>query len=265
MLRHKRLTSAGSGLNLKLGLGLALSISGLGAASALADNVPAPIAALEDQGLTIHGSFDAPAGLTGYAASIQGQELAVYVTGDGEHAVVGNLVDADGNNLSSDPLERIISGPQDAMTWESLGESDWIADGDDNAERVIYAFTDPNCPFCSQFWQSARPWVEAGEVQLRHVMVGILKQDSPRLAISLLAADDPVSALRAHESGDRITPLDSLPRDWEIKLQDNHDLMASLGLHATPSILYHDDGKLRMSQGAPADDKLEEIMGSPAP
>lgn len=243
-------------------LSLALAF---GIGSALAQDMPAPIAALEEQGLTIHGSFEAPAGLTGYAASIQGQELAVYVTGDGQYAVVGNLVDAEGNNLSSAPLERLVSGPQDAMTWESLGDSAWIADGADGAERVVYVFTDPNCPFCSQFWQSARPWIEAGEVQLRHVMVGILKHDSPRLAISLLAADDPAGALKAHESGDPIEPLDSLPREWEIKLQDNHDLMASLGLHATPSILYHNDGKLRMSQGAPDPEQLEAIMGSPAP
>jgi thiol:disulfide interchange protein DsbG len=264
MLRHKRLAPAGLGLKLGSALGLTLGLT-LNMSSALAEEVPAPIAALEDQGLTIHGSFEAPAGLTGYAASIQGQELAVYLASDGQHAIVGNLVDAEGNNLSSEPLERLVSGPQDAMTWESLGDSAWIADGDDDAERVVYTFTDPNCPFCSQFWQSARPWVEAGKVQLRHVMVGILKRDSPRLAISLLAADDPAGALQAHESGNPIEPLDSLSREWEIQLQDNHDLMASLGLHATPSILYHDDGKLRMSQGAPGEDKLEEIMGGPAP
>lgn len=258
MLQHTRLPAHAN----VLAIGLVLA---MGTVTAQADEHPAPIAALEDQGLTIHGSFEAPAGLTGYAASIQGQELAVYLTGDGQHAVVGNLVDAEGNNLSSEPLERLVSGPQDAMTWESLGDSAWIADGNDSAERVVYTFTDPNCPFCSQFWQSARPWVEAGDVQLRHVMVGILERDSPRLAISLLDANDPAAALKAHESGDPIEPLDSLSREWEIKLQDNHDLMSSLGLHATPSILYHDDGKLRMSQGAPDPEQLETIMGSPAP
>lgn len=259
MWQHTQLARA---VTLGLGLTLGLAVS---AGSALAEEIPAPIAALEDEGLTIHGTFDAPSGLTGYAASMQGRELAVYLTSDGQHAIIGNMVDADGNNLSTEPLERLVTGPQNALDWEALGESAWIADGDDSAERIVYTFTDPNCPFCSQFWQSARPWIDAGDVQLRHVMVGILQRDSPRLAISLLAAEDPASTLNAHESGNPVEPLESLSREWEMELQKNHDLMKSFGLHATPSILYMEDGKLQMSQGAPNKDKLEEIMGSAKP
>ncbi|WP_051234169.1 thiol:disulfide interchange protein DsbG [Halomonas halocynthiae] len=252
----------GRTITLALGLSLGLTVS---AGSTLAEEIPAPIAALEDEGLTVHGTFDAPSGLTGYATSMQGRELSVYLTSDGEHAIIGNMVDADGNNLSTEPLERLVSGPQNALDWQALEESAWIADGDDEAQRTVYTFTDPNCPFCSQFWQSARPWIDAGDVQLRHVMVGILQRDSPRMAISMLAADNPSQALNAHESGDPIEPLESLSREWEMELQKNHDLMKSFGLYATPSILYMEDGKLLSSQGAPAPDKLEEIMGSPAP
>lgn len=259
MWQHTQLARA---VTLGLGLTLGLAVS---AGSALAEEIPAPIAALEDEGLTIHGTFDAPSGLTGYAASMQGRELAVYLTSDGQHAIIGNMVDADGNNLSTEPLERLVTGPQNALDWEALGESAWIADGDDSAERIVYTFTDPNCPFCSQFWQSARPWIDAGDVQLRHVMVGILQRDSPRLAISLLAAEDPASTLNAHESGNPVEPLESLSREWEMELQKNHNLMKSFGLHATPSILHMEDGKLQMSQGAPNKDKLEEIMGSAKP
>lgn len=255
-------TQQATAVTLSLALALGMVVS---AGSVLAEEIPAPIAALEDEGLTVHGSFDAPDGLTGYATSMQGRELAVYLTSDGQHAIIGNMVDAEGNNLSTEPLERLVTGPQNALDWEALGESAWIADGKDNAERIVYTFMDPNCPFCSQFWQSARPWIDAGDVQLRHVMVGILQHDSPRLAISMLAADDPASALKAHESGRPVTPLDTLSREWEIELQKNHDLMKSFGLHATPSILYMEDGKLQMSQGAPDEDKLEEIMGGAAP
>ncbi|MGK0547804.1 thiol:disulfide interchange protein DsbG [Halomonas cupida] len=234
--------------------------------TSLAQQWPAPIQALEEQGLTIHERFDAPGDLTGYATSAQGREIAVYVTGDGQHAVVGNLVDAEGNNLSVEPLERLVRGPQDAQTWERLEESAWIADGSDDAERIIYMFTDPNCPYCSQFWQAARPWVEAGKVQIRHIMVGILKRDSPRIAISLLAADNPAAALEAHESGDPIQPLDTLSPQWERTLQENHSLMQSMGLHATPSLLYHTaEGKLEVTQGMPQGDNMANVMGSPRP
>lgn len=229
--------------------------------AAAAEEPPAPLAALEAQGLTVHGRFAAPGGLDGYAASANGQAMTVFVTADGEHAVVGNLVDAEGNNLSTAPLERLVHGPQDAETWASLADSAWIADGRDDAERIVYVFTDPNCPYCRQFFQAARPWIEAGAVQLRHVMVGILERDSPRLAISLLAADDPSAALAAHEAGTPVEPLDALPRRWELALQENHTLMERLGLVATPGLAYRVDDRLRTAQGMPSGERLAEILG----
>ncbi|WP_253272865.1 thiol:disulfide interchange protein DsbG [Halomonas sp. PR-M31] len=116
---------------------------------------PAPVQALEKQGLTVHERFEAPAGLTGYAASVQGREVAVYVTEDGQHAIVGTLLDAQGNDLSAKPLARLVGGPQDAALWQQLEKSTWIADGDDDAKRVLYTFTDPNCPYCHR--SSNRP------------------------------------------------------------------------------------------------------------
>lgn len=232
---------------------------------ATAEDWPAPLQALEKQGLTIHERFEAPAGLTGYAASVQGRELAAYVTQDEKYALVGTLVDAQGNDLTSDRLYELVKKPQDAELWESLADSAWIADGDDDAERVIYTFTDPNCPYCKKFWDQTRPWVEAGKVQMRHIMVGILKQDSPIKALSLLAADDPAEALADHQRGNEISTFKEYPRDYEDALAENHQLMQSLGLGATPSTLYRHDGKLSVMQGVPPADKLETIMGSPAP
>lgn len=229
--------------------------------AASAEELPAPLQALEAEGLQIHGRFEAPDGLTGYAASARGQPMTVFVTEGGEHAVVGNLVDAEGENLSEAPLDRLVRAPQEAEAWAELESSAWIADGATDAERRVYVFTDPNCPYCRRFWQAARPWVEAGRVQLRHVMVGILERDSPRLAISLLGAEDPAAALAAHEAGTPVEPLDALPRRWELALQDNHDLMESLGLVATPGLAYRVDGRLQTAQGMPSEERLTEILG----
>ena len=87
--------------------------------------------------------------------------------------------------------------------WQRLSNT-WIADGAaGEAPRVIYMFSDPNCPFCNMFWKQARPWVEAGDVQLRHVMVGMLRPDSAGKAAALLAAKDPEAALNEHEAAGR--------------------------------------------------------------
>ena len=128
------------------------------------DELPAPVQALADQGLEIHGTFDAPGGLRGYGASVQGQDMAIYLTPDGEHALVGTLMDSEGNDLTEAQLDEHVRAPLEAQTWQLLSESHWIQDGDVDAPRVIYTFTDANCPYCRQFWQEVRPWVEAGEV-----------------------------------------------------------------------------------------------------
>ena len=81
-----------------------------------------------------------------------------------------------------------ISKPLTEKTWKQLESSTWIADGSKKAPRVVYVFTDPNCPYCNKFWSDARPWVKADKVQLRHVMVGILGPTSPGKAAALLSA-----------------------------------------------------------------------------
>ena len=54
------------------------------ALGAQAKDWPAPIKALEAQGVEVMGTFEAPGGLTGYAGMVRQQPLAIYVTSDGK-------------------------------------------------------------------------------------------------------------------------------------------------------------------------------------
>src|SRR3546814_12650200 len=78
-----------------------------------------------------------------------------------------------------------------ARTWALLEASEWIADGKADAPRVIYTFSDPNCPFCNKFWSAARPWVDSGKVQLRHIMVGVIRPDSANKVATIMTASSP--------------------------------------------------------------------------
>lgn len=231
---------------------------------ASADDWPAPLRSLVAEGLEVHGEFQAPGDMRGYAASHQGREMTVFVTADGKHAIVGTLLDAEGNDLSAAPLDELVRAPQEVELWQRLEESHWIADGSTDAPRTIYTFTDPNCPYCHRFWDAARPWVEAGEVQLRHVMVGVLQPDSPAKAAALLGADDPEAALHAHNRGDGIAPS-AQPRDIEDRVYRNNQLFDELGFYATPTTLYRSDGRLERVDGMPDEARLVEMMGSEAP
>jgi thiol:disulfide interchange protein DsbG len=249
----------------RLLLAIVLASPGIVLAQA-AKNWPAPIKALEAQGVEVMGTFDAPGGLKGYAAVVQQRPLAIYLTADGKQDIVGTMVDANGNSLSQEPLDRLVSKPMAIKTWNQLEKSSWIADGSKNAPRVIYTFTDPNCPYCNKFWNDAQPWVKAGKVQVRHVLVGILMDSSAGKAAALLSAADPQAALAQHEqqhASGGVKPLEQISVKVRAQLDANMALMQQLGSSATPTTFYKDDaGNLQMVQGAPSAQMLIKVLGS---
>lgn len=230
-----------------------------------AEALPAAIKQIEAKGAKIIGSFEAPGGLRGYAAQYQSRGMTLYLTPDGKHVLLGNLYDADGNDLSAEPLQKMVYAPMAKEVWAKMEASNWIADGAKDAPRTVYLFSDPNCPYCNMFWEQARPWVNAGKVQLRHIMVGIIREDSPGKSAALLSAKDPAKALENHEKagkGSTLKPLKDIPAAVQAKLAANMQLMEDLELSATPAIFYKDDeGQLQQQQGAPAPDKLVKILG----
>lgn len=235
------------------------------ATSAQAEDLPPAIQNLEQQGVEVIESFDAPGGLTGYVGEMRGRSLAFYLTPDGDHVIVGTMMDKDGNNLSEASIQELVVGPKFESAWPELEESNWVRDGDKNADTIIYTFTDPNCPYCHRFRQQAEPWIEAGKVQLRHIMVGILKEDSLTKAATILGSENPEAAMRNHQAsfengGIEVDRKRVSAAHLEVKA--NNSLMQELGLQATPSTLYKgEDGKITMVQGLPNPQALERMMG----
>jgi len=244
---------------------LPLALAVLGAPLLHAEELPAPIQQIQAKGAVIKGRFDAPGGLRGYAAEYQNNALALYLTADGNHVLVGNLFDAKGEDLSAQPLDKLVYEPMSKATWAKLEKTTWIADGKADAPRTLYVFSDPNCPYCNMFWEQARPWVESGKVQLRHIMVGIIRPDSLAKSAALLAAKDPAKALHSHEAegkGSDLKPLAQIPAAIKRQLADNMTLMKELGLQATPAIFFLDEhGRLQRQQGAPRPEMLEALLG----
>ncbi|WP_295482181.1 thiol:disulfide interchange protein DsbG [uncultured Pseudomonas sp.] len=244
---------------------LTLMVTLLAAPLTQAESWPEPIRQMEAKGAVIKGSFDAPDGLRGYAAEYHNNGIALYLTPDGKHVLVGSLFDEQGQDLSAEPLDKLVYAPMSKAIWAKLENAAWIADGKADAPRTVYLFSDPNCPYCNMFWEQARPWVASGKVQLRHIMVGIIRPDSPGKSAALLAAKDPAKALQAHESAGKastLKPLESIPESVQAQLTANQALMEDLGLGATPAIFYRDEqGQLQSQQGAPRPEMLGKILG----
>lgn len=256
-------------LRRSLAAGLLLATSGIALSLHAQDDYPTAVRHLIDQGIAISESYPAPGGMTGYVGEMQGSPVAFYLTPDQEHVILGPMLTATGENLTEQKIQTLVMGPKNEKAWSQLENSHWLRDGDASAPTVVYTFTDPNCPFCHRFSDAARPWIEAGQVQLRHVLVGILKPDSLSKAATILGADNPQQALRINQDdydsgGIRIDEAAAgRQRD---KIEHNNLLMRNLGLHATPTTYYRDaSGQVQMQQGMPRPADLPRVMGSTSP
>jgi thiol:disulfide interchange protein DsbG len=239
-------------------------LMGLSASVAVAVELPASIKALQAKGLSSPEEFSVSHDVRGFAAIAQGQPVAVYVTSDGQ-TIVGTRITPDGQPADEEALMRLVAKPLAKQSWEHLGNTHWIADGKPDANRVVYVFTDPNCPYCHRFWQAARPWVDSGKVQLRHILVGIIKEDSPAKAAAILSASDPAKAFRENEENQEhggVAPLKTIPVEYQKIMATHQAFMGELGFQGTPGIIVlSDQGLLEQYNGMPQASQLLEVLG----
>ena len=228
---------------------------------------PAVLKGIEKHGFEVVAEFDAPGGLRGFAGVVGGQQpAAAYVTADGKHVLVGSLFDAEGNDVAAEAVEKLVAAPMSAKMWTKLEASAWVRDGKADAPRVVYTFSDAHCPYCHKFWEAARPWVDAGKVQLRHILVGVIRDDSPAKAAAILQAPDLAAALMEHEKKSAqggIAPAFSVSPDVRKTLEAHRKLMMSLGFRGTPGIVVIDSQCGTKSYGGmPRDAALPEVFGA---
>lgn len=230
------------------------------------EELPAPVKAIEKQGITIIKSFDAPGGMKGYLGKYQDMGVTIYLTPDGKQAISGYMYNEKGDNLSNQLIEKEIYAPAGREIWQRMEKATWLLDGKKDAPVVLYVFADPFCPYCKQFWQQARPWVESGKVQLRTLLVGVIKPESPATAAAILAAKDPAKVWHDYEASGGKMPLNvpaSVPPEQMKILNMHQKIMDDLGANVTPAIYYmNKDNVLQQVVGLPDNAQLETMMKS---
>lgn len=231
-----------------------------------AEELPAPVKAIEKQGITIIKPFDAPGGMKGWLGKYQDMGVAIYLTPDGKHAISGYMYDESGNNLSEQLFQSELYTPAGREMWKKLESARWLLDGNENAPTILYVFADPFCPYCKQFWQQARPWVESGKVQLRTLLVGVIKPESPATAAAILASKDPAKTWHDYEqsAGKMAIEVPTAIQPEQMKILNfNQQLMDELGANITPAIYYMNKEKmLQQAVGLPDKEKLQIMMGA---
>jgi len=241
------------------------------AAAPAASSTPAAVPVLrylKKQGLTVDTRFTAPGGLSGYVGTVpNGRRVVFYVPRDGSVALFGALIDAHGNNLSKAYMERYVQAPANNKLYAQLAKRHWIAEGNANPRRIVYAFVDPNCPYCQRFWKAAQGAYAHG-VQVRYLLVDILGGSSAGKAAAILAAPEPREALDRNERGfgqhsGAIAPLKRIPKTLKHELTGNTALMQKFGFDGTPGLVWKGaDGVVHTVNGLPPADRLARVFGT---
>ncbi len=164
-----------------------------------------------------------------------------YITADGEHALIGNLIDIkNGVNLTEkiqarDNIPLIQSFPQkDLIIFESIGkEKDYIT-----------VFSDTSCPYCKKLHKEVPALQQAG-VSVRYIPFprGMQRGGGYKQMKSVWCADDRQSAM---DIANRVSKgkLESKECAVDNILKAGYALGNELGVSGTPTIFLSDGTKL---------------------
>lgn len=148
--------------------------------------------------------------------------------------------------------------------WAQLKEAAVIPEG--VGAKRLYAFFDPNCPYCHELYESLQPLIGPRGLVVRWLPVGILKLSSFGKAAHLLEAKNPRSALARAERGYRYRQgLKVTPRRASFKvgadLVRNARLLKDAGGNGVPFLVYKDQkGQVRAVLGDPPRRALLRII-----
>lgn len=161
---------------------------------------------------------------------------------------------------------RLIEPPAGSPVglMQRLDRAKWIGTGAKSAQRVVYVFTDPDCPYCNDLWKAMRR-ARAPEVQIRYLLVAVIDADSRGKDVAILESEDPAAALdqseRNFEHGG-VAPKSPARAATAETISFNGDLMSALHLFGTPGLVYQDEhGQVKVFAGMPDERQLQAIVG----
>ena len=238
--------------------------------SAHAEDIPKQIQGITQSGAKIIKTFPAASQMKGWVISKDGRYMILFSSPDNQTLFAGDMIDENGKNLTEQYADLYIPKPDLTPLYSALEHSTFIAEGTQKAPKtIIYAFFDPNCPFCHFSWKAFQPYEAAG-LQVRWIPVAYLTETSTGKAAAILQAKDRLAAFREneqkynlknHEGGIKPVKPSSTSKQ---QLQANSEFMHKLGITGTPAIVWKDaQGKIQMKAGMPRLSELSAITGLP--
>jgi thiol:disulfide interchange protein DsbG len=147
---------------------------------------------------------------------------------------------------------------------QRLDRAQWVASGAKSSARIVYVFTDPNCPFCNDLWKAMKT-ARAPDVQIRYLLVAVINADSRGKDAAILESPDPAATLEKNERNfarGGIAPKPTLQPATSETISVNEALMGALHIYGTPGLVYLDEhNEVKVFAGMPDPEQLRMIVG----
>jgi thiol:disulfide interchange protein DsbG len=157
------------------------------------------------------------------------------------------------------------STPSSAELTQRLDRAHWIGSGAKSPARVVYVFTDPNCPYCNDLWKAIKG-MRAPDVQVRYLLVAVIDADSRGKDAAILESSDPAATLDENErkfARGGITPKPMAQAATNATISANEALMKDFQIYGTPGLVYLDEhNELKVFAGMPNPEQLRMILGN---
>lgn len=199
---------------------------------------------VEKEQLPVHKAFAVSDNISGLLLNWEGETEMLYLVHNENLVLAGRLLTREGKQLTEEHETAHFWQNELNQVIDELdqNESLWLAEGNPDAP-YIYIFDDLNCPYCNQQYESLKDLVDAGELQVRHVLVGILQDDSKVLAAKVLNAENPASLFVQYQEAfgtagakgliyETVSGVTSDPR-----VDQAQRLMDQAGISGTPGII----------------------------
>lgn len=163
-----------------------------------------------------------------YEVVIQGQ--VVYLSEDGNYALLGNLVDL----KTSTNLTEARRGQARLKAIDAMGEDNMVIFSPSTpARHTVTVFTDVDCVYCRRLHQEIQSYLDRG-IAVRYLMypragIGSSAYDK---SVAVWCAEDRRDALTRAKQGENI-PLKSCPNP----VKAHYELGQAFGVRGTPSIV----------------------------
>lgn len=127
--------------------------------------------------------------MKGWLGKYQDMGVTIYLTPDGKHAISGYMYDENGNNLSEQLFQKSSTRRQDRRCGRRWPAPTGCRMAIRTPPSCCMSLPIPSAPTVNSSGSSPAP-VEAGKVQIRTLLVGVIKPESPATAAAILATRD---------------------------------------------------------------------------